>query len=172
MKIGIIGRGFVGNAISVGFESQGHEVLVHDTKLNTKIEDVLEVPLLYICVPTPSSDDGACDTSIVESVLVELSELNYGGAVCVKSTIVPGTTQRFRQMFSNLNIGFVPEFLREKTAVEDFIHNNNVLVIGSDDEKVIDMVKESHGVLPTHTVTMTPTEAELTKYFSNTYKAM
>ena len=78
MKIGIIGRGFVGNAISVGFESQGHEVLVHDTKLNTKIEDVLEVPLLYICVPTPSSDDGACDTSIVESVLVELSELNYG----------------------------------------------------------------------------------------------
>ena len=46
------------------------------------------------------------------------------------------------------------------------------MVIGSDDEKVIDMVKESHGVLPTHTVTMTPTEAELTKYFSNTYKAM
>ena len=35
MKIGIIGRGFVGGAISVGFETQGHEVLVHDTKLNT-----------------------------------------------------------------------------------------------------------------------------------------
>jgi len=46
------------------------------------------------------------------------------------------------------------------------------LVIGSEDEKVIELVKESHGVLPTHTVTMTPTEAELTKYFSNTYKAM
>ena len=42
MKIGIIGKGFVGNAISVGFENQGHEILVHDTKLNTKIEDVLE----------------------------------------------------------------------------------------------------------------------------------
>ena len=38
MKIGIIGKGFVGNAISIGFETQGHEILVHDTKLNTKIE--------------------------------------------------------------------------------------------------------------------------------------
>jgi len=172
MKIGIIGRGFVGGAISVGFESQGHEILVHDTKLNTKIEDVMEAKLIYICVPTPSSEDGSCNTDIVESVLGELSELNYKGAVCVKSTIVPGTTQKFRQIFGNLNLNFVPEFLREKTAVEDFLHNNNVLVIGSEDEEVIELVKESHGTLPTHTVTMTSTEAELTKYFSNTYKAM
>lgn len=172
MKVGVIGRGFVGGAITNGFENQGHEVLVHDTKLNTKIEDVLEAPLLYICVPTPSSEDGSCNTDIVESVLEQLSELDYEGSVCVKSTIVPGTTERFRSKFKNLNIGFVPEFLREKTAVEDFLYNNNVLVIGSDDDTMIEQVKESHGVLPTHTVTMTPTEAELTKYFSNTYKAM
>ena len=73
MKIGIIGKGFVGNAISVGFESQGHEILVHDTKLNTKIEDVMEAKLIYICVPTTSTEDGSCNTDIVESVLVELS---------------------------------------------------------------------------------------------------
>lgn len=172
MKIGVIGRGFVGGAITNGFENQGHEVLVHDTKLNTKIEDVLNARLLYICVPTPSSEDGSCNTDIVESVLEQLSELNYTGYVCVKSTIVPGTTERFRELFSNLKISFVPEFLREKTAVEDFLYNNNVLVIGSDYDEAIELVKESHGVLPTHTVTMTPTEAELTKYFSNTYKAM
>ena len=172
MKIGVIGKGFVGGAITTGFETQGHEVLVHDTKLNTKIENVLEAPLLYVCVPTPSSEDGSCNTDIVESVLGELSELNYEGYVCVKSTVVPGTTERFRQLFNNLKISFVPEFLREKTAVEDFLYNNNVLVIGSEYDDAIDLVKESHGVLPTHTITMTPTEAELTKYFSNTYKAM
>ena len=172
MKIGIIGRGFVGGAISVGFEKQGHEVLVHDTKLNTKIEDVIEAPLLYICVPTPSSEDGSCNTDIVESVLGQLSELDYEGSICIKSTIVPGTTERFRSKFEKLNIGFVPEFLREKTAVEDFLYNNNVLVIGSEYDEAIDLVKESHGALPTHTVIMSPTEAELTKYFSNTYKAM
>ena len=172
MKIGVIGRGFVGGAITNGFENQGHEVLVHDTKLNTKIEDVLNARLLYICVPTPSSEDGSCNTDIVESVLEQLSELNYAGYVCVKSTIVPGTTERFRELFSNLKISFVPEFLREKTAVEDFLYNNNVLVICSDYDEAIELVKESHGILPTHTITMTPTEAELTKYFSNTYKAM
>ena len=79
MKIGIIGRGFVGGAILAGFENQGHEVLVHDTKLNTKIEDVIEAPLLYICVPTPSTEDGSCNTNIVESVLGQLSELDYEG---------------------------------------------------------------------------------------------
>jgi len=145
MKIGIIGRGFVGGAILAGFENQGHEVLVHDTKLNT---------------------------NIVESVLEQLSELDYEGSVCIKSTIVPGTTERFRSKFEKLNIGFVPEFLREKTAVQDFIYNNNVLVIGTDDHIMRDQVIESHGVLPTHMVQMSPTEAELTKYFSNTYKAM
>ncbi len=172
MKIGVIGRGFVGGAITNGFENQGHEVLVHDTKLNTKIENVLESRLLYICVPTPSSEDGSCNTDIVESVLIELSELNYDGSVCIKSTIVPGTTQKFRQQFNNLNISFVPEFLREKTAVEDFLYNNNVLVIGTTDNIMRDQVVKSHGVLPTHTVQMSATEAELTKYFSNTYKAM
>tara|TARA_E500000331_G_C17186206_1_gene682772 strand:+ start:137 stop:934 length:798 start_codon:yes stop_codon:yes gene_type:complete len=172
MKIGIIGKGFVGNAISVGFENQGHEILVHDTKLNTKIEDVMEAKLIYICVPTPSTEDGSCNTDIVESVLVELSELDYEGSVFIKSTVVPGTTERFRKKFANLYIGFCPEFLREKTAVEDFLHNNNVLVIGTEDHIMRDQVIESHGILPTHTVTMTPTEAELTKYFSNTYKAM
>ena len=172
MKIGIIGRGFVGGAISVGFETQGHEILVHDTKLNTKIEDVMEARLIYICVPTPSSDDGSCNTDIVESVLGQLSELDYEGSICVKSTIIPGTTEKFRSKFTKLNIGFVPEFLREKTAVQDFIYNNNVLVIGTEDHIMREQVIESHGVLPTHTVTMTPTEAELTKYFSNTYKAM
>ena len=172
MKIGIIGKGFVGNAISVGFESQGHEILVHDTKLNTKIEDVMEAKLIYICVPTPSTEDGSCNTDIVESVLVELSELDYEGSVFIKSTVVPGTTERFRKKFANLHIGFCPEFLREKTAVEDFLYNNNVLVIGTTDNIMRDQVVKSHGVLPTHTIQMSATEAELTKYFSNTYKAM
>ena len=172
MKIGIIGKGFVGNAISIGFETQGHEILVHDTKLNTKIEDVMEAKLIYICVPTPSTEDGSCNTDIVESVLVELSELDYEGSVFIKSTVVPGTTERFRKKFANLHIGFCPEFLREKTAVEDFLYNNNVLVIGTTDNIMRDQVVKSHGVLPTHTIQMSATEAELTKYFSNTYKAM
>ena len=92
--------------------------------------------------------------------------------VCVKSTVKPGSIGRWKQQFKSLNLNFVPEFLREKCAVEDFIHNNNVLVIGTEDKKVEKLVKECHGILPTHTVVMKPIEAELMKYFSNSYKAM
>jgi len=131
MIIGIIGKGFVGNAISEGFKTQGHEIVAHDIRLETKIEDVLNTPIVYISVPTPSAPNGDCDTNIVESVLSELNDLKYKGVVCVKSTVKPGSIGRWKHQFKSLNINFVPEFLREKCAVEDFIHNNNVLVIGA-----------------------------------------
>ena len=173
MNIGIIGKGFVGNAISEGFKTQGHNIIAHDTRLETKVTDVLDCPIVYICVPTPSAENGDCDTSIVESVLRELYHLKYSGFVCVKSTVKPGSLTKWNQEYGQvLNLSFVPEFLREKCAVEDFIHNNNVLVIGTEDKRVEKCVRECHGVLPTHTVVMKPIEAELMKYFSNSYKAM
>ena len=176
MEIGIIGKGFVGNAISVGFESQGHTTICHDVRLETSIHDVLHTPITYICVPTPSADNGDCDTSIVYSVLRELYALNYKGKVCVKSTVKPGSIKDWRDEFyhngKGLDISFVPEFLREKCAVDDFLHNNNLLAIGTEDKETEKLVRECHGTLPTHTVVMKPIEAELMKYFSNSYKAM
>jgi len=171
MNIGIIGKGFVGTAISEGFKTQGHDVIVHDVRLETKITDVLLTPILYISVPTPSAPNGDCDTSIVESVLQELFDLNYKGAVCVKSTVKPGSIDGWKEQFDSLNINFVPEFLREKCAIEDFIYNNQVLVIGTEDDEAEKMIRECHGVLPVHTIRMKPIEAELMKYFSNSYKA-
>ena len=171
MNIGIIGKGFVGTAISEGFKTQGHDVIVHDVRLETKITDVLLTPILYISVPTPSAPNGDCDTSIVESVLQELSDLNYNGVVCVKSTVKPGSIDGWKEQFDSLNINFVPEFLREKCAIEDFIYNNQVLVIGTEDDEVEKLIRECHGVLPVHTIRMKPIEAELMKYFSNSYKA-
>ena len=172
MQIGIIGKGFVGTAISEGFKTQGHTTICHDVRLETKIEDVIDTPIVYISVPTPSAPNGDCDISIVGSVLQELSDLNYNGVVCVKSTVKPGSIDGWKEQFDSLNISFVPEFLREKCAVEDFIYNNQVLVIGTEDDEAEKMIRECHGVLPVHTVRMKPIEAELVKYFSNSYKAM
>ena len=87
MRIGIVGKGFVGNAISEGFKTQGHEIVAHDVRLETKIEDVLDTPIVYIAVPTPSAPNGDCDTSIVESVLNELNDLKYKGVVRVQSNL-------------------------------------------------------------------------------------
>ena len=172
MNIGIVGLGVVGSACKEGFEKVGHDVFHHDVKLYTKIDDVLNTEVCFICVPTPSSEDGSCDISIVESVIKELSEKNYGGVVAIKSTVVPGTTKVFRERYSNLKIYFVPEFLRERCAVEDFIYNHNVLVIGAEDIETFDLIKKTHGHLPVHIVQVLPIEAELMKYFSNSYKAL
>ena len=47
MKIGIIGKGFVGTAISKGFESVGHETICHDVRLETKITDGVQSLIIY-----------------------------------------------------------------------------------------------------------------------------
>ena len=101
MKIGIIGLGAVGSANKQGFDHLGHEVLVHDIKLDTSIRDVLSAEINFICVPTPSADDGQCDTTILESVIQELDDNNYNGIIAIRSTSVPGFTQRMIEKHKN-----------------------------------------------------------------------
>ena len=55
MNVGIIGIGVVGGAIRHGFEKLGHNVVVHDVKHKTKIEDVIDTDIVFVCVPTPSA---------------------------------------------------------------------------------------------------------------------
>ena len=126
----------------------------------------------FICVPTPSDEKGACDISIVDSVVNDLSVMDYKGIVAIKSTIVPGTVKAFREKYENLRIHFVPEFLRERCATEDFIYNHNILVIGADSDEDFETIRQTHGNLPSHVVKVEPIEAELVKYFSNNYKAL
>jgi len=172
MKIGIVGLGAVGAAIKQGFEYIGHEVYGHDIRLNTKMQDILAAEIVFICVGTPPANDDHCDVSAVNSVIKELDSSGYKGIVAIKSTVKPGTTGRLAKEFPNLNLCFVPEFLRERCAYEDFVYNNNILVVGTESEEVNNKIIEAHGDLPVHKVKLKVIEAELMKYFSNTYKAM
>jgi len=172
MKIGIIGgEGVVGSACKKGFESIGHEVIVHDIALASKIEDIIETEIAYISVPTPISNDGSCDTSIVQSVIDDLMKISYEGVITIKSTVEPGTTKRMIEEYSYEKITFVPEFLKERSAAEDFI-NHGSLIIGSNDDFSTGIIKESHGNLPDDTFVIDPTEAEITKYFHNVFNAL
>lgn len=119
MNIGIIGVGIVGSAIKFGFERLGHDVFYHDIKLNTSIKDVINCEICYICVPTPENEDGSCNISIVESVIDELVENNYRGIIAIKSTVIPGTTEKLISKYERLS--FVPEFLREMEYLNDRI---------------------------------------------------
>ena len=171
MNIGIIGLGVVGSAINTGFEKLGHEILCHDLKLNSTIKDILPSEIVFLCVPTPQSDDGSCDTNIITGVLKELSANEYKGIVAIKSTVECGFTQKAINEFNNLTLCFVPEFLRERCAVDDFIHNHNLLAVGTHDKFVFEKLVEAHGHYPKEAVRLKPTEAEILKYYNNVFAA-
>ena len=171
MEIGIIGLGVVGSAVEHGFRKLGHHVKPHDIKYDTQIDDLLNCEVCYVCVPTPTDDEGACDVTIVEQVVAELLDKKYKGIVAIKSTVSPGTTERLVQKHKNTKICFVPEFLRERCAIVDFVENHDLCVVGTDRDDVYDIVKKSHGKYPNTFVKLSPTEAELTKYFNNVYNA-
>jgi UDPglucose 6-dehydrogenase len=170
MIVGIIGVGVVGKAVKYGFEKLGHRIIIHDVALGTDISDVIWADIVFVCVPTPALEDDACDTSIVESVVMKLDELKYKGIVAIKSTVAPGTTEKLQQLTS-LNICFVPEFLRERCAITDFIENHDVCIIGTIHTNTFNLIKKVHGKYPKKFVQLTPTEAELCKYFNNIYNA-
>ena len=171
MKIGIIGYGCVGQACAKGYEYIGHKIIVHDLKLDTKIEDILITELVFICVPSPAKKDNSCDTSFVEACIKELKEINYKGVICIKSTVEPGSTLRLSKKY-NLDLCFVPEFLRERKAFIDFVDNHDLLAIGSEIKAHQDLIIKAHGNLPKNVKLLNPTEAELLKYFSNSFNAL
>ena len=74
--------------------------------------------------------------------------------------------------FQNNNICFVPEFLHERKAEEDFIKNHQLLAIGTLNDNVYKLIKSAHGNLPKNIVTMSPTEAELLKYYNNVFASL
>lgn len=171
MKIGIVGLGVVGSACRAGFELIGHTVNVHDIKIDSSLEDLLDSEVIYVCVPTPENVDGSCNTDAVEETVANLTKLQYKGVVALKSTSAPGTTQKLIDKYK-LRICFVPEFLRERCAIDDFVNNHELLVVGTDDSQIYEIVVKSHGMLPKHTSMLNSTEAEVLKYFSNVFNAV
>jgi len=173
MKVGIIGAGIVGGAIEHWF-SEAHELFIHDPVRGTTLADVTEhVDMAYIAVPTPMSEtDGSCDTSIVDATLDALPD---GFTAVIKSTVVPGTTQRYHEQYPHLKIAYSPEFLVERRHLEDF-GNQDILVCGTHHADVAERVFQQHresGVLKRdQTFQVTPTQAELVKYTKNTFYAM
>ena len=74
-SIGIVGQGYVGTAIKVGFEPH-YDIEVYDKLEERSTCDLTELvetcKVIFVCVPTPMKKDGSCDTSIVESVIKDI----------------------------------------------------------------------------------------------------
>lgn len=173
MNIGIVGLGVVGTAISDGFQQIGHTTKSYDIKdADSTIENLVDCDIIYVCVPTGSNADGSCNISQVVATVEKLNILEYQGIVAIKSTVIPGTTHNLHNTFPNLKLCFVPEFLRERSALSDFMDLHDVLIVGTYSKTIFDSVVKCHGNIPKKTIMVSLTEAEIAKYFNNVYNAM
>jgi len=178
--VGIVGKGFVGGAMYENFKDV-FRVLVWDVDVNKRLnvesfEDfVNRSDIIFVCVPTPMKEDGACDTQIVTSVIGEISQVDRRKYVVIKSTVPPGTTERLANDLG-MTIAFNPEFLTEANAYNDFRHQP-LIIVGSDDVGISAIVCQIYYEFNSkvdnvaHVVQRTTKEAELFKYLANCFLA-
>lgn len=169
--IGIIGQGFVGNAVYQKFKKY-YKIDTFDldwTKANSTKEGVLENKIIFVCLPTPMDEVGRCDTSIVESAIKDISEFGKSEIVVIKSTITPGTTQKLNEKYTNLHIVFNPEFLTERNAVKDY-ENQNRIILGGPRPATTELKQVFSKAFPNaHIIKTDSTHAEMVKYLTNTF---
>ena len=134
--IGIIGQGFVGNAIYQKFKNyfDVHTYDLDESKSNDSKENVIHQQFVFLCLPTPMNTNGSCNVDIIERELenIDLIADNHEivKTIVIKSTIPPGTTEKWNKKYEKLNIVFNPEFLTEANAVEDFNNQNRIILGG------------------------------------------
>ena len=126
--------------------------------------------IYFVCLPTPMFEDGKADLSIVEGVLKELSEVPGNRVAVIKSTVPPGTTERWNSMFegTGLRVIFNPEFLREASAVDDMRSQKHIILGGP--RPWINTVKQLYERAGWSNIKKTSsTTAEMVKYMTNVH---
>lgn len=148
------------------------------TDIDKAIKDSL---IVFIAVGTPPKDDGSADLSYVEGVARSIARnLNGYKVIVTKSTVPVGTGEKIRKIILEVNkkqesfdIVSNPEFLREGSAIEDFMRPNRV-VIGASSERAVEVMKELYRplyLIETPFVITNVESAEMIKYASNAFLA-
>lgn len=134
---------------------------------------VAEADFVYLCVPTPQSADGSVDLTYLETAAAEISaNLKPGTVVVNKSTVPVGSTLLVEQALGRSDVSVVsnPEFLREGTAVDDFLNPDRV-VIGADDQAAANRVASLYLGVRAPIMITDPASAEICKYAANAFLA-
>lgn len=167
LKHGIIGVGMVGGALKIYFEKKGVRLFLYDKGKNLgSIEEVNQADIIFICLPTPFDKEKGFNLSFVEDVCQNIKGKKI---IVIKSTVLPGTTEKFQKKHPQHKFLFNPEFLTEITADQDMSYP---------DRQIIGYTKESYNVagdilqllpLAPFEKIMPVTEAETVKYYGNTW---
>jgi UDPglucose 6-dehydrogenase len=168
--IGIMGTGVVGGALASFLTSAGGDIRVYDPPKGHASVGVLDdVDVVFVCVPTPyTAGIGFDDSFLLDAV----NRVPGAKAVVIKSTVLPGTTELLQERFPQHRFMFNPEFLREVSAVEDFLRPDRQIVgctaaSRGDAQRVMDMLPRAPFERICHA-----SEAEMAKYVANAFLAV
>lgn len=129
--------------------------------------------IVFLCLPTPRNDDGSADLSYVLGVAGAVRDALRPNAVVVnKSTVPVGTARVVKDVIGRDDVSVVsnPEFLRQGTAVHDFLHPSRV-VVGSDDPVALEKVADLYSAIDAPLLRMNAASAEALKYAANSFLA-
>jgi UDPglucose 6-dehydrogenase len=169
MKIIIVGYGFVGKAVANALKNK-HEIIVVDPKHTTEqIKDHPDADGVIVCVPTPTTENGICDASILATVI---DQVPIFLPVLIKSTVTPAITEGFEAVYSEHSICYSPEFIRARSADKDFLNQKYVVIGGEDPEYFWQELFQTS--LPNCQLVLncTAKEASLIKYATNSFLAL
>jgi len=196
LRVAIIGSGVVGRATGIGLQVHGNEVVFYDVdqekcdylrekgfSIAKSIDEaVSHSDASFICVQTPYNDGGVDLTYLMNAVVDVARALREGcyHVVAVRSTVPPYTTRKvvvpLLYEHSGLKVGvdfgvcFNPEFLRETSALQDFLHPSRV-VIGEVDRRAGDVLEELYRPFGAPIIRTSPEVAEMIKYVTNAFLA-
>lgn len=164
----------------IPIHEDGLELVVRENMKAGRLEFVLgaaeavaDREFVYLCVPTPQGPDGRADLSYIEAAAVEIApHLKRGAIVVNKSTVPVGSTSLVEQALGRSDVHVVsnPEFLREGSAVGDFLNPDRV-VIGSDNRDAASRVAALYLGVRAPILITDPASAETCKYAANAFLA-
>lgn len=170
---GIIGYGVLGKAYAKALNIDMYIDLEHKS---VELEEMCKkAKYILICVPTPSTKDGDCDTSNIEEWVAKISQQQEDSVVVIRSTVIPGTAKKLMEKY-DVEIISAPEFLTESTAEKDAL-NPDLEVLGARTKKIAqDFYKYQKEVRKGDTynpylVLTDNTTAEFIKYSINSFYA-
>ncbi|RLJ01842.1 MAG: UDP-glucose 6-dehydrogenase [Candidatus Aenigmatarchaeota archaeon] len=142
----------------------------------TKIEELKDCEIIFICVGTPSKEDGSIDLKYVKQAAEDISKiLDSYKVIVVKSTVIPGTTESLikilgKKVGRDFGLAMNPEFLKEGSALKDFFEPDRI-VVGSYDEKTKEILEELYKDFNCPKIFTNIKTAEMIKYASNSFLA-
>ncbi len=173
-KIGIIGNGFVGNAIYQNIKKIFNTVVydIEESKRLNTYEEVIKSDIIFVCLPTPMkhAEGSECNLSILNNFFQQIPR-SVNGIFVIKSTVPVGTTKSIQKTRNDLKIIHNPEFLTAANAVEDF-KNSDRHVLGGNLEYCSILKDILLKITPSaQNILVSSDESESIKYFANTFLA-